>query len=184
MRTLAFVVAALALGACGQAERETADGDCAVSVTREIAWPQGEPRLNVVASTSGETCAAATATLELRAGDGRVLHSVAAPYYALIVGGEAPANAAPIAREDVERFLNSWSDIDAAPGNAMPAWPEGAANPGESTPLSYRSPLSRDAYEAYRSAAAPVACIAVRVDAVECIVIDAQGNAQIMVGIG
>lgn len=182
MRVIAFIAVALALSACGQAGRDADSGDCNVSVTRTLAWPEGDARLTVTASAEGESCAHATATLTLQREDGANLHSFSAAYHALVIGGEAPADAAAAPRADVEAFLNIWADARPIRASALPAWREGAAHPGDESALPYRSPLARAAYEAYRAAAAPALCLAISVDAVECLVIDAQTGVQPVLG--
>ncbi len=178
MRFSIFCIAILALSACGQAERG-ADADCALTATNELAWPDNGARTTLVASTEGERCETANARLELRGPDNTPRHTITASLHALMIGGEAPENAAPISREDAQRFLASWVDAEPMQAGALPAWAASAPHPGDGGALPYRSPLSREAYEALRARNDAIVCLAVQVDAVECFAIEADtGNVE------
>src|SRR5690606_26742944 len=161
MRQFAIIFAAFVLCACGQAERDAA-GDCTLSATRALTWPEGDARLTATASAAGADCASATLTLELRSDDGAMTHTFAAPY------AELAHSAAPTP-EEVQRFLNSWADVTQMRSSTLPAWAAFMSRPGEGVDLlPYESALPRADYEALRARNLPTICIARGVAMVEC----------------
>lgn len=168
MRRYAFILIALALSACDQAQR-VAEDDCALSATRQLTWPEGDARLTVTASSTG-ACDNAVLTLEIVGDD--AANAVSAPYATLVPSGDG------VARADVQRFLNAWVDITPMRAAALPAWSEAMSRPGEAEEaLPYASPLTRGEYEALRARNLPAYCIAEAADAVSCYVVDNEGRA-------
>jgi len=173
MRFFLFAAAALALSACGNAQREAA-GDCTLSATQEITWPEGDARVTAVASTEGADCESATAVLDLRGADGRSLHRYSIAYSDLALS---------YTREDAQRFLESWADVTQMRSAALPAWEAAMSYPGEGVQvLPYRSPLDRATYEAMRTQNLATLCVATQVDMTECFVIDPDGALRAVLG--
>lgn len=168
MRQFAIIFAAFVLGACGQAERDAA-GDCTLSATRALTWPEGDARLTATASSAG-ACDSAMLTLEIVGAD--AANAVAAPYATLVPSGD------DVARADVQRFLEAWVDITPMRASALPAWSETMSRPGEGVEaLPYASPLTRSDYEGLRARNLPAFCIAEAAAAVTCYVVDNDGGA-------
>lgn len=173
MRFLLFAMAALALSACGDQQRDAA-GDCIATATRELSWPEGDARVTVTASSDGQDCDTAIATLVLHSAGGRTMHVFTAPY----------ADVAPsLAPGDAEAFIESWADVTQLRSGALPEWSAAMANPGEGVQaLPYRSRLEREAYEAMRAQNLATVCMATALDATECFVIDADEGARSVLG--
>jgi hypothetical protein len=177
---LIFIILALSMSACGQPQR---NASCALTATREMAWEANGARTTLAASTEGEACETAHARLELRGPDNTPRHTIDAPLHALMIGGPAPEGAAPIARDDAQRFLDSWIDAEPMQASALPAWPPDSPAPGAGGALPYRTPLSQAEYEAMRAHNGAVLCLATQVDGVECFAIEPDtGNVDLVLG--
>jgi len=170
-----ILAAALALSACGPAQRE-APGACTLEATREIAWPEGDARLTITATSQGADCDSAHVTLNLRGDDAAMTHTISGAY------ADLSLSETPVARERVQRFLESWADVTQMRSGALPAWDDGMSRPGEGVEaLPYASALARADYQAIRMRNLPTICIALRVDAVECLVADREQGALLSV---
>lgn len=179
MRMLALCLAALALSACGQ---NTAGGDCARSVTREVAWTNADAPDTITASASGPSCSQAVAMFVLRDAEGDPLWVHASTYYDMTAGGLPPPNAPPATDAQVVQFLNGWANVEVSRSNDLPEWRAGVATLTESaTTFAYDTPFERATYEALRARNLPMLCFAAAAEAVHCLVIDPASHAPTMI---
>jgi len=181
MRVFLFACLGLALAACDPRAADESAG-CALSATQTIAFStEGETDV-IEARAEGPSCAQAVVTLSLRTAAGDPLWVFAGTYYDMAYGGVPPEGAAPVSREDMERFLKSWADVTTAKTGALPAWPEGAASlSAGSNGIAYDTPFDRETYEMLRARDLPQLCYAAAVAATQCLIIDPVSRAPTMI---
>jgi hypothetical protein len=186
MRRVVFVLALIALTACGSpAPPQSADDSCERSIAQTVIWSAAEPD-TVTATASGPSCSQAIVTLTVRNAAGDPLWAHAGTLYGMSAGGAAPADAAPIGAETVDAFLSGWSSIEVVGAATLPQWREDAATLTESaTTFAYETPFDREVYEGMRARDLPMLCFASAVEAVTCLVIDpASGEPAIIASYG
>lgn len=180
MRTLTML-AALAIAACTPPAQQPTEQAANQSAATEAAnncqaaasapWTAGGQIVTVEASTTGDDCAGAQATITFRNEEGASLYGEAFPANQVMVlaGAESVA--------DMERRLNEWvAPAGAAPDstNDLPVWAANAAEPGESEfPFHPAGGMDRATYDALRSADAPMFCFVQGMESQACFTLDA-----------
>lgn len=179
MRTLVFVLAALALVGCDRPR--AVDAGCTREVTREVSWSGAAPD-SITASSSGPSCLQAIVTLAIRNAGGDALWVHAAPYYDMVVGGAPPPDAPVVSGQRMDEFLSAWAEPTLATTDTLPEWREGAESLAESADtFSYDTAFDRPTYEQLRARALPMLCYAAAVEATRCLIVDPQSGAPTMI---
>jgi len=161
MRRILFATLALALTACNQAEAppapdETfAEDGCPAHVT--TTWTAAGQEFAVSANTTGSTCAEATANLEVRAPNGDLALAFSAQtQHVMGLSGVTETEAMQAA---LAGWVEAASERARTTGN-LPAWPEGAAQPGGGEfPFYPQEGAERASYESLRAENLPLFCV-------------------------
>lgn len=176
MKSVVFAFALLALAACGQTvapapettavETASAAEGCAVSVTTP--WrPLSGVEFQTTATTSGATCAEATATLRISYGADQTLYTEDFPTAHVMLLAPAQDSAA------MQTALTEWLDQSHSmmPTTAqLPPWPTGAAQPTSGEfPFYPEEGVTQAAYEAWRTAAVPMFCFVQGMESMACL---------------
>jgi hypothetical protein len=156
-RTLAIAAAGAAAGALcawlvSAGLRPPEGTGCTVSATREVAF--STPNDRVTAEARGPACDKLAAVLTIRAADGVLLWTYAAPADWLapdMLGAGATRTAAVNAMAD-------WAQVSAQTTAEFAPWPEAA--PGAYVTSDMRTPFDREGYEDIRARKLPVLCFA------------------------
>lgn len=184
MRCFVFVLAALALAACGQQQQQsasTADG-CARSATHEVAWSREGAPDTITTRSEGPSCAQAAVFFVARNVDGDPLWAFASTYYDLTAGGTPPEGAPAVTPEQMDTFLAGWADVTVSRSGELPEWREGVATLSESAQtFSYDTPFDRETYEMLRARELAMICYAAAVEGTQCLIIDPASHAPIMI---
>ena len=192
MRAIAFLIVAVALGACVQREgptRPQGAGDaCTRNATHTVTWSSQDAPDMISAISEGPSCAQAVVTLVVRNADGDPLWVFANTYHDLHTGGVAPPGIAPpaVTVEEMEKFLQSFANVTAMQSGQLPHWTDGAPGPADaSRPFHYSTAYQRDTYEALRASNRPLICYAAAAEATQCLIMDrASNSAAIVVAFG
>jgi len=166
---LTIIAAMLALSACGQqatppkappppaqtqASTTAPANNCAVTVTTQ--WSTGAAAFTIEATTSGPSCAEATAAIAIRDAQGATIHT--ASYDAAEI---TPLSGCDTV-SDMQRCLSEWitpagASMDST-GDLTP-WAVGAGEPvNAEVPFHPSEGVNREIYEALRTADAPMYC--------------------------
>lgn len=166
----AIIAASLALAACSpsapstpaasappvaeQASAPQAPNNCPASAS--FPWSAGSAAFTIEASTTGESCASAQATITIRDGSGGVVHTEIVP----VTQTQALAGAESVA--DMERMLREWITPAGASKDStgdLAVWAAGAPEPIDAeVPFHPQAGITRDTYETLRRADAPMYC--------------------------
>ncbi|HYD87958.1 MAG TPA: hypothetical protein VEA80_10815 [Vitreimonas sp.] len=160
MTRAGLVVIAFALAACSPPQPETKTAEipvtpsapqagCSAVASRD--WSAvGSQYYVIEAEAQGETCAAAVATIRIRAREGEVLFTRDYPV-AQVPLAFNPNNDQTGLRTDLEAWIQNTAEPPTA--DTLPAWPNGAGNPPGFTPAA-----PRNRYEGARGAQGPLFC--------------------------
>lgn len=157
------VALVLALAACGasttttttppstasaSSAEQSGSGACTARAARD--WTLSGVTYIVLAVAEGPSCAHATASLMVRAPDGRSLFADAYPTEQVSLAFSPHSDATALATE-----LQAWiaGDPEHTTADQLPAWPEGAPAPPGFTPR-----LARIAYEGLRTEKTSILC--------------------------
>ncbi len=150
---------------------------CTVSATRGVAF--STPNDRVTAEARGPACDKLAAVLTIRAANGALLWTYAAPADWLapgVLGAGASRTAAADAMED-------WAKVSVQTTAEFAPWPETA--PGAYATSDMRTPFDRDGYEDIRARNLPVLCFATGAQTTDCIFWDKEaGMAQLIYDAG
>lgn len=184
MRSVLFLLAALALCACGQ-QSETATNTtegCVRSATHEVAWTNSDAPDVITTRSEGPSCAQAVVTFIARNAQGDALWAFASTYYDLTAGGIPPEGAPAVTNEQMDTFLAGWASVTESRSGDLPEWSAGAATLSASVQsMSYDTPFDRETYEMLRARNLPMICYAAAVEGTQCLIIDPPTNAPIMI---
>jgi hypothetical protein len=180
MRVL-LLATALALCACARDQTTSTASACSRSATHEVTWTNEQTPDVITTSAEGPSCAQAVVTFVARNAEGDPLWAFASTYYDMTAGGIPPEGAAPVAPEEIDRFLAGWADVTTMRSSELPEWREGVATLTESaTTFAYETPFDRDVYEMLRGRNLPMICYASAVEASQCLIIDPASHAPSM----
>lgn len=160
MKRMLFAALALALTACNQTEAppapdETlAEDGCPAQVA--TTWLAGGQEFAVSANTTGPSCAEATANLEVRAPNGDLALAFGAEtQHVMGLSGVTETEAMQAA---LAGWVEAASERQRTTGN-LPAWAEGAAQPGGEFPFYPQEGAERANYESLRAENLPLFCV-------------------------
>lgn len=178
---LVFMLAALALSACGNQE-EAARAGCAGAATHDVSWSNANAPDTITTTASGPSCVQAVVTFVARNAGGDPLWTFSSTYYDLTTGGVAPEGAPAVSDEQMQTFLRGWADVTVSSSNTLPEWRADAATLTESaSTFAYDTPFERETYEMLRARNLAMICYAAAVEATQCLVIDPASNAPTMI---
>ncbi len=178
MRFFALGLAALILGACGQAlDHDVIASSCTHSATHEVTWTDADAADTITTHSEGPSCAQAIVTFTARNAQGDPLWAFASSYYQMSFGEGGPPEAAPpVSDEDIERFLASWAEVTQMRSSQLPQWLD-IAHTDAADGLSYATPLNSESYPIVRERDLPLICLAVGAEASQCLMIDPFSHA-------
>ena len=167
---------ALAMAACGQSGQQTAAqgaDSCARTASHTVGWSSEAAPDVVTARAEGPSCGQAVVTLVVRGSEGDPLWTFASPYYDMTAGGRGPEPLPQVSAEEMDRFLDGWSNVTINRSGELPEWREGAASLAESVEgASYHTEFERETYESLRARDLPQLCFAAGAEASHCLVMD------------
>jgi len=183
MRLALFVLAALALSACGQQRQTASTGDgCAHSATHDVMWTSTSARDVITTRSEGPSCAQAVVTFIVRNAQGDPLWAFASTYYDLTAGGIPPEGAPAVADAQMDEFLAGWANVTEMRSGELPEWRADAETLSASAQtFSYDTPFDRETYEMLRARNLPMICYAASVEGTQCLIIDPASQAPIMI---
>jgi hypothetical protein len=182
MRTALFLLAALALAACGQQTQTAGGADCARSATHEVTWSSLEAPDVITTRSEGPSCAQAVVTFIARNAAGDALWAFASTYYDLTAGGIPPDGAPAVTNEQMDTFLAGWADVSESRSGELPEWRADAESLSASAQtFSYDTPFDRETYEMLRARNLPMICYAAAVEGTQCLIMDPASHAPIMI---
>jgi hypothetical protein len=163
----------LVLCACSQQANKTAPAPqapagCAAQAAG--AWsPAGAQPITVAAASSGPDCATAAISLMFSSGDEVLWSAHFQADQVMSLNGQADAAAMGAA---LKQWISAEQSVFASTG-ALPAWPEGAAQPANGEfPFYTIEGMDRDAYEALRARDLPAFCFVQGMESSACVVYD------------
>ncbi len=184
MRLFAFILAAMALGACGQQQQSSTapSSGCAHQAVQAITWSDANAQDSISTRSEGPSCSQAVVLLVARNANGDPLWTFASAYYDLTSGGIPPEDAPEATDEQVQAFLADWANVTVTTSDTLPEWREGVATLTESaSTFAYDTPFDRETYEAMRGRNLRMICYAAAAEATQCLVIDPASNAPTMI---
>lgn len=184
MRAALIGLLTLALAACSQQAQQNAsiENGCALSAAHELNWSSEAQPDRVTATAEGPTCEQAVVTLVLRNAAGDPLWTLSNTYLDMVAGGGGPETPAPVAREEMQRFLDGWVDLSLGRSGELPAWTEGAATLTDAVQgMSYDTAFDRETYEALRARNLQQVCYAAATEASQCLIIDPASHSPTMI---
>ncbi|MDX2277570.1 MAG: hypothetical protein NW206_19140 [Hyphomonadaceae bacterium] len=185
MKKLSASLLFLTLAACGQPAPPAADtsADVAESVAVPACVADAPARTiafagqsyQIQAHAEGATCDEAIATLKIIAPNGATAFETAYPIAQVPLAFNATGSG--VARLTTE--LESWTQnvAEQPTADSLPAWPDGADKPPNFTPA-----LSREAYEAARTARQPIFCFPDGAESNACVAINTSAQAASLLG--
>jgi hypothetical protein len=135
----------------------------------------GGQTYQVQAHAEGATCDEAVATLKIVAPNGNVAFETAYPIVQVPLAFNATGSGVARLTTELEGWTQNTAERPTA--DALPAWPQSAEKPPHFTPA-----LSRDAYEAARTAKRPIFCFPDGAESNACVAIDAAAQAGALLG--
>ena len=156
---------------------------CAATAKAPWTWgavgSRANAQLMITASTVGDDCHSAKATITIHAIDGRMLFAVSRPTSQVATLADA-TNAA-----QMTKALQSWVDSTTCPvggSDALPPWKRGkpAVEATGNTP--FITTLNRDAYFRHRTAAEPLLCFIQGAESVTALAVSPDGKFVTRIG--
>jgi hypothetical protein len=156
---------------------------CAATAKAPWSWGAGGPRasaqLMITASTAGDDCHTAKATITIHAIDGRMLFAVSRPTAQVTT----LADATDVAQ--MTKALQSWVSSTTCPvggSDALPQWRRGkpAVDATGNTP--FIATLTREAYIRHRTAAEPLLCFIQGSESVTALAVSPNGQSVTRIG--
>lgn len=163
-----LVSGALALAtACTPPATQSADADCAISVSTP--WrPLSGTEFAIEASTMGADCAKAVATIVVRNVQGDAIWAEAYSTERVMVLASAHDSAAM--RTALTEWIAPESNTTMQTTSALPEWPANAVQPPNGEfPFYPDEGVDRDAYNAIRTANVPMYCFVQGMESLSCL---------------
>lgn len=180
VRSIAFLAGAFVLGGLALAgvERVTIDAnaaaDCSAAASR--VWTPAKGRnFRTEAFSNGGSCAQAVVTIAVRAPDGTVLWSEAAP------GAHVMTFAGVKSRAEMVKALGDWLDQDHMfkTSGDLPPWAKGDETPKSGEfPFYPEAGVDRETYEQIRAQKLPVFCYVQGMESLACLTVTREGQME------
>ncbi len=175
-----FAVAILATLFC---LANAAAQDCAATAKAPWTWGAGGSRANaqliITASTVGDDCHSAKATIKIHALDGRMIFAVARPTAQVTTLADATSAI------QMTKALQTWVDSTTCPvggSDALPPWKRGKPAVEASGNTPFIATLSREAYLRHRAAAEPLLCFIQGAESVNALAVSPDGKFVTRIG--
>ncbi len=177
--------AAIVIGTCLCANlcaNSASAQDCVATAKSPWSWGAADhPRAQLVitASTVGDDCHSAKATLAIHATDGRLLFAIARPT------AQVPTLAGAGNAAQMTKALQSWVDATTCPvggSDVLPQWRRGQPAVDASGNTPFIATLPREVYLRHRAAAEPLLCFVQGSDSVTALAIGPNGPSVTRIG--
>jgi hypothetical protein len=136
----------------------------------------GGQTYQVQAHAEGDTCDGAVATLKIVAPNGNTAFETAYPISQVPLAFNATGSGVARLTTELEGWTNNTAE-GAGTADTLPAWPTGAEKPPNFTPA-----ISREAYEAARTAKRPIFCFPDGNESNACVAIDTTTQTAALLG--
>lgn len=187
MKRIGVSAIVLALAACSP-PAQTTESTTTIAETTTAAVPAcvadapprtlsfGGQNYQIQAHAEGDTCDGAVATLKIVAPNGNVAFETAYPIAQVPLAFNATGSGVARLTTELEGWTQNVAE-GAGTADTLPAWPSGAEKPPHFTPA-----LSREAYEAARTAKQPLFCFPDGNESNACVAIDTGAQSAALLG--